>query len=93
MNKIQPIANFVLIDLAEQEEETAGGIIIPETAQEKTTEGAVTAKGPGATDEIDVGDRVIYKEYGGSEISHEGNDYLLIRDEDILAKFVEADAI
>ncbi len=94
MIKIQPVASYILIDLREQgEQKTAGGIIIPDSAREKPQSGTVVAVSPEATDQIVPGDRVIYKQYAGTQISHEGSDYLLIPDSEILAKYVEADAI
>jgi len=94
MKKIQPINNYILIKLAtEKEEKTTGGIIIPDTAREKPKEGEVVAMAKGASEEISIGDRVIYKEYSGTEVKHEGEKYILIPAEDIFAKYVEVDSI
>lgn len=94
MRKIQPIANYVLIELSEsKEEKSAGGIIIPDTAKEKPQDGVVAAVSPEATDQIEVGDTVIYKQYSGTQISHEGKEYLIVPDADVLAKYVEADEL
>ncbi len=94
MKKIQPINNYVLIKLAtEKEEKTTSGIIIPDTAKEKPKEGEVVGIATGASEEITIGDRVIYKEYSGTEIKHEGGKYILIPAEDIFAKYVDVDSI
>jgi chaperonin GroES len=94
MKRIQPVNNNVLIKLDEKtEEKTPGGIVIPDTAKEKPKEGEVIGIATGATDEIKIGDRVIYKEFSGTEIKHEGEKYLLIPAADIYAKYVEVDSI
>ncbi len=94
MKKIQPINNYALIKLSkETEEKTAGGIVIPDTAKEKPVEGEIAGIAKGASEEINIGDRVIYKQHSGTEIKYEGEKYLLIPAEDILAKYVEVDSI
>ena len=94
MKKIQPINNYVLIKLAtETEVKTAGGIVIPDTAKEKPKEGEVVGIATGASEEITIGDRVIYKEFSGTEIKYEGEKYLLVPAADIFAKYVEVDSI
>lgn len=94
MKKIQPINNYVLIELKKEgEDKTASGIIIPEVAREKPKEGKVIAISAGASEQISVGDSVIYKDFSGTEITFEGEKYLLIPVGDILAKLVEVDAI
>jgi len=94
MRKIQPVNNYVLIKLDNaKEERTSGGIVIPDTAKEKSNEGEVIAIAAGASEEITIGDRVIYKEYSGTEIKFEGQKYILIPAADIYAKYVEADLI
>lgn len=93
MQKIQPLNGNVMIEPSEAEEQSAGGIIIPDSAKEKPSEGVIAAVASDASDQIAVGDRVIYKKYGGTEISHEGTDYLIVADTDVLAKYVEADEI
>ena len=94
MKKIQPVNNYVLIKLNKNlEEKTEGGIFIPETAREKPKEGEVVGIATGASEEISIGDRVIYKEFSGTEISFEGEDFLLIPASDILAKYAEVDEI
>jgi chaperonin GroES len=93
MKKIQPLQGNVLIEQAASEEKTSSGIIIPDSAKEKPTEGIVISLAADASDQIAVGDRVIYKKYGGTEISHEGKVYMIVPDSDVLAKYVEADDI
>jgi chaperonin GroES len=85
---IKPLADRVLIEPAQAEEKTAGGIIIPDTAKEKPQKGTVVAVGPGKKDEpmtVKVGDNVLYSKYAGTEISHEKKDYLIMRESDIVA--------
>lgn len=87
--KIQPLADRVLIEPNPAEEKTAGGLIIPETAKEKPLAGKVIAVGPGTSEvtmEVIVGDTVLYGKYSGTEVNVEGNDYLIMRQNDILAK-------
>ena len=85
---IKPLADRVLVEPAAAEEKTAGGIFIPDTAKEKPQRGVVVAVGNGKPDEpmtVKVGDKVLYGKYSGSELSLEGNDYLIMRESDILA--------
>lgn len=85
---IKPLADRVLVEPAAAELKTAGGIIIPDTAKEKPQKGTVVAVGNGKKDEpmtVKVGDQVLYGKYSGTEINVEGNDYLIMRESDILA--------
>jgi chaperonin GroES len=85
---VKPLADRVLIEPAPAEEKTAGGIIIPDTAKEKPQRGKVIAVGNGKKDEpmtVKVGDTVLYGKYSGTEISIDGNDYLIMRESDIYA--------
>ena len=85
---IQPLADRVLIEPVAAEQTTASGIIIPDTAKEKPQRGKVIAVGAGKPDEpmtVSVGDTVLYGKYAGTEISVEGNDYLIMKESDILA--------
>jgi len=94
MKKLQPINNYVLIKIEkEKEEKTEGGIIIPESAKEKPKEGEVIAISTGVQEQISIGDRVIYKDFSGTEISFEGEKYIIVSVDDILAKYVEVDEI
>lgn len=85
---IKPLADRVLILPAPAEEKTIGGIIIPDTAKEKPLQGKVVAVGHGTKDEemvLKEGDTVLYGKYSGTEIEHEGENYLIMRQSDILA--------
>jgi chaperonin GroES len=84
---MKPIADRVIIKPATADEKTKGGIIIPDTAKEKPQRGEVVAIGPGKDGNlmtVQVGDTVLYGKYSGQEISHEGQDFLIMREEDIL---------
>jgi chaperonin GroES len=86
--KIKPIADRVLVEPLAAEQKTASGIIIPETAKEKPQRGKVIAVGKGKKDEImelKAGDEVLYGKYAGTEITIDGTDYLMMRQDDILA--------
>ncbi len=85
---IKPLADRVLIEPSPAEEKTAGGIIIPDTAKEKPQRGTVVAAGPGKKDEpmtVKPGDLVLYGKYAGTEITVDGQEYLIMRESDILA--------
>jgi len=86
--KIQPIGDRVLIEAASAEEKSSGGIIIPDTAKEKPQKGKVVAVGDGTKDEpmtVKVGNTVLYGKYSGTELSFDGNEYLMMREADIMA--------
>ncbi len=91
--KYQPINGRILVKPLEAEEKTASGIYIPDNARGKTQEGEVAALAKDATDEIAVGDRVIFKEYSGTEVKIDGEKYILFVEDDILAKYEAADEI
>jgi chaperonin GroES len=85
---VTPLSDRVIVKPAPAEEKTAGGIIIPDTAKEKPQRGTVVAAGPGKKDEpvtVKVGDTVLYGKYAGTEIQIEGDDFLIMRESDILA--------
>ena len=85
---IKPLADRVLVLPALAEEKTASGIIIPDTAKEKPQKGKIVAVGPGKKEDpvtVKVGDHVLYGKYGGTEITIEGVDYLIMRESDIYA--------
>lgn len=85
---IKPLADRVLVEPAQAEEKTAGGIIIPDTAKEKPMKGKVIAVGVGKKDEpmtVKVGDMVLYGKYAGTELSVDGTDYLIMKESDIYA--------
>ena len=91
--KVKPLADRVVLEPAAAEEMSSGGIILPDTAQEKPQQGTIVAAGPGkASDsgslvamEVKKGDKVLYGKYSGTEFSFEGTDYLIMRERDILA--------
>ena len=91
---IKPLGDRIVIKSLEEEEEQVGGIIIPDTAKEKPSEGEVVAVGPGKLLEngerqavsVAVGDKVLYGKYSGTEIKFGGAEYLIVREDDILAK-------
>ncbi|HEX6594887.1 MAG TPA: co-chaperone GroES [Bacillota bacterium] len=90
---IKPLGDRVVIELVEEEEKTASGIVLPDSAKEKPQEGKVVAVGTGrVTDngdkvalEVNEGDRVIYSKFAGTEVEYEGTEYLILREDDILA--------
>lgn len=89
--KLKPLGDRVVVKPAAAEEKTAGGIILPDTAKEKPVEGNVVAVGPGkvADDgkaikmEVKVGDKVLYGKYSGTEVTINGEEYLIMRESDI----------
>ena len=84
--KVKPIGDRLLVKPKEGEEQTKGGIYIPQSAQEKTTEGVIVAVGDDKdVIKVKVKDRVIYDQYAGTEIKLEGKDHLIIKMDDILA--------
>jgi chaperonin GroES len=92
---LQPLEDRIVVRTAEAEETTVSGLVIPDTAKEKPQQGEVLAVGPGRRSDqtgeiiplgIEVGDTVIYSKYGGTEISLEGQDYLVLNARDVLAK-------
>lgn len=85
---VKPIGDRVLVEAAEAETKTAGGIIIPDTAKEKPMRGKVIAAGAGKKDEpvtVKPGDTVLYGKYAGTEIQIDGKEYLIMRESDIYA--------
>lgn len=87
--KIKPLADRVLVEPSAAETKTASGIIIPDSAQEKPQKGKVVAVGPGTKENpvtLKVGDEILYGKYSGTELKHEGIDFLIMKESDILAK-------
>ena len=90
---LRPLGDRVIIKLIEAEEKTSSGIVLPGSAQEKPQEGKVIAVGNGLIRdngqrtelEVKEGDRIIFSKYAGSELKYEGNEYLILRENDILA--------
>ena len=91
--KIRPLQDRVLVKRIEEEEKTKGGIIIPDTAKEKPQEGRVVAVGPGKVDEqgkrvpmeVKKGDRILMGKYAGTEVKIDGEEHLIMREDDVLA--------
>ena len=91
--KVKPLSDRVVVEPAPAEDVSSGGIILPDTAQEKPQQGTIVAAGPGKvsdsgkTDAMEVkkGDRILYGKYSGTEFSFEGTEYLIMRESDILA--------
>ncbi len=85
---IKPLADRVLVVPAAAETKTSSGIIIPDTAKEKPQKGTVAAVGPGTKDNpitVKVGDQVLYGKYAGTELQHDGVDYLMMKESDLLS--------
>ena len=91
--KIRPLADYLMIEPLEQETTLPSGIILPDTAKEKPQKGRIIATGKGKKNEkgeivsleVKVGDVVMYKKWGGTEVKLDGKEYLLVREEDVLA--------
>lgn len=91
--KIQPMADRIVIQALPEAQQTRGGLYIPDTAKEKPQQGEVVAVGPGKlsdegtrlTPDVKVGDRVLYGKYSGTEVNVEGEEFLILRESDILA--------
>jgi chaperonin GroES len=90
--KLRPLQDRILVKRVEEEEKTKGGIIIPDTAKEKPAEGKVVEVGKGKVDEngkrialeVKKGDRILFGKYSGTEVKIEGEEYLIMREEDVL---------
>lgn len=90
---IKPLADRILVKPIEQEDEKIGGIIIPDTAKEKPQEGEVVAVGPGKmldngqrqAPSVAVGNKILYGKYAGTEVKYQSEDYLIMREDDVLA--------
>jgi len=90
--KIRPLNDRLLVKRLKEEEKTAGGIIIPDTAKEKPAEGEVMAVGPGKSNDkgdrvamqVKAGDRVLFSKYSGTDVKIDGEDFLIMREDDVL---------
>ena len=91
--KIVPINGHVLVKPLEAAAQTASGIHLPDSARGQRREGEVIAVAEDAIEEVAVGDRIIYKDFGGTEVQVEGEDYVLLSSDDLLVKYVSADEI
>jgi chaperonin GroES len=91
--KVRPLNDRILVKRLEEEEMTKGGIIIPDSAKEKPAEGEIIAVGKGKVNDkgdrikldVKVGDRVLFSKYGGTDVKLDGEDHLIMREDDILA--------
>lgn len=91
--KIKPLHDNILVERIEAESKTKGGIIIPDTAQEKPLEGVVVAAGEGSYDnngkrvalDVKVGDKILFKKWGGNEIKIDGKEMIIMKESDVLA--------
>ena len=90
--KIRPLNDRLLVQRLEEEEKTAGGIIIPDSAKEKPAQGKVVAVGPGKVSDagervelqVKAGDVILFSKYGGTDVKLDGEDYLIMREDDVL---------
>jgi chaperonin GroES len=95
---LQPLGDRLIVEVLEEEETTASGIVLPDTAKEKPQRGRVLAVGPGPRDEdgeyikmdLEDGDEIIFSKYGGTEVKIGTDEYLILRESDVLAKVVGA---
>ena len=93
---LQPLGDRLIVETLEEEETTSSGIVLPDTAKEKPQRGRVLAVGPGSRDEsgnyvkldLEAGDEIIFSKYGGTEIRLGPDDYLILRESDVLAKVI-----
>jgi chaperonin GroES len=93
---LKPLGDRLIVEALEEEETTSSGIVLPDTAKEKPQRGRVLAVGPGPRDEdgeyikmeLEEGDEIIFSKYGGTEIKIGADDYLILRESDVLAKVV-----
>jgi chaperonin GroES len=98
--KFRPLHDRVVVERIDAEAKTAGGIIIPDTAQEKPQQGKIIAVGPGGRDEsgklipidVKVGDRILFGKWSGTEVKIDGVEYLIMKESDIMGVLVEAEA-
>jgi chaperonin GroES len=91
---LKPLGDRVIVEVLEEEEQTVSGIVLPDTAKEKPQRGRVLAVGPGRYEDgklvpldVTTGDEIVFSKYGGTEIKVSGEEYLILRESDILAKF------
>jgi chaperonin GroES len=93
---LQPLGDRLIVEVLDEEETTASGIVLPDTAKEKPQRGKVLAVGPGPRDEdgeyikmdVETGDEIIFSKYGGTEVRIGADDVLILRESDVLAKVV-----
>ena len=93
---LQPLGDRLIVEVLEEEETTVSGIVLPDTAKEKPQRGRVLAVGPGGRDEdgnyirmdLEVGDEIVFSKYGGTEVKVGVEEFLILRESDVLAKVV-----
>ena len=93
--KIRPLQDRILVKRVDEEDKTSGGIIIPDTAKEKPQEGLVVAVGPGKTLDsgqlaepaVSAGDRILFSKYAGTDVNVDGEEHIIIREDDVLAVY------
>jgi chaperonin GroES len=98
---LQPLGDRLIVEVLEEEEQTASGIVLPDTAKEKPQRGRVLAVGPGPRDEdgkhikmeLEAGDEIIFSKYGGTEIKLGTDEFLILREADVLAKVVSTKGV
>ena len=91
---LKPLGDRLIVEVLEEQQTTASGIVLPDTAKEKPQRGRVLAVGPGRYEDgklvapdLAEGDEIVFSKYGGTEIKVEGNEYLILRESDVLAKY------
>ena len=94
---LKPLGDRLIVEVLEEEQTTVSGIVLPDTAKEKPQRGRVLAVGKGRYEDgnlialdVEVGDEIIFSKYGGTEVKVEGEDYLILRESDVLAKYDRA---
>ena len=93
---LQPLGDRLIVEVLEEEEQTVSGIVLPDTAKEKPQRGRVLAVGPGSRDDegkyipldVEEGDEIVFSKYGGTEIKVGTDEYLILRESDVLAKVI-----
>jgi chaperonin GroES len=90
---LQPLNGHVILRLVEAEEKTKGGLYVPDAARERPAEGIIEALPTGSSDELAIGDRVLYKKHAGEELSVDGKKIRIVPEGDLLAKFVISDPV
>ena len=93
MASLRPLGDMIMLKPVDAVERSAGGLYLPDSAKERPDEGIVVAKAADATDEVAIDDRVVYKRFSGDEVKLDGETYRLVPSGDLLAVYVESDAI
>lgn len=91
---LKPLGDRIIVEILEEQQTTASGIVLPDTAKEKPQRGRVLAVGPGRYEDgklvapdLAAGDEIVFSKYGGTEVKVEGSEYLILRESDVLAKY------